>query len=556
MDVFVQGKQKVSLHQNDFKGKGGQGSVYVKGRTAYKVYTDPAAMIPIAKIGELAALTSPAIVKPEEILLDRGRTPVGYTMRGVPDAIPLCQTLTRAFRDRSDLTPDRMLGLVRRLQEGVAHVHAQGLLIVDLNENNFLVGSRFDEVYFIDVDSYQTPHFPATALMESVRDRHAKGFSTETDWFSFAIVSFQMFVGIHPYKGKHPTLPTLDDRMQANVSVLDSAVSLPAACLPFDVIPSVYRRWYRAVLDEGRRLPPPDRMDAIVIAPSPLPQRPIFGGSAFQIEELEEFGADVRNYVQGLVVTAQGVVIGGKSVLHPGVQIGRVPQTGHAVAAWADRGRVRFFDLHREADLVTDIAGEDVMAADGRLYVKNGESLLEIEFWPLPATTVVKPKLVAPVMAQATRLFEGGAVQNVLGAYYAVLLPSRGRAYPIRLPELDGAQVVEAKFQHRVLMVSTAKNGRYDKFILRFDASFQTYDLRRIEDVPTPGLNFVVLESGVCLHLNDRDELEVFSPRKDAPELKVIADPALKGDCRLFKNGTQALFARGRTLFKFSMGTP
>ncbi len=267
MDVYVKG-QKVRLTPSEFKAQGGEGAVYVKGQTAYKVYADPAKMIPSAKIGELSALTLPDIIRPQDVLLDNRRAPVGYTMRSVPDAVVLCQTFPRAFRERMGVTPDAMLHLVRALQEGVAHVHAQGILIVDLNEMNFLIDPQFRHVFFIDVDSYQTPHFPATALMESVRDRHATAWNAGTDWFSFAVVSFQMFVGIHPYKGKHPALKTLEERMQANVSALHPAVSIPAACLPFDVIPRVYRDWYRAVLDQGQRLPPPSGVLETIALPT------------------------------------------------------------------------------------------------------------------------------------------------------------------------------------------------------------------------------------------------------------------------------------------------
>src|SRR5207248_7337064 len=112
-------------------------------------------------------------------------------------------------------------------QEGVRHVHERGILIVDLNEMNFLLDASVEEILFIDVDSYQTPGFPATALMESIRDRHAARFSQATDWFSFGIVSFQMFTGIHPYRGKHPTLTGLDARMERNVSVLNPEVAVP-----------------------------------------------------------------------------------------------------------------------------------------------------------------------------------------------------------------------------------------------------------------------------------------------------------------------------------------
>lgn len=551
MDVYLAGK-KIGLHHAEFKGQGGEGAVYIKGGTAFKIYADPQKMIPHAKIQQLAVLTRPEIVRPREVLTDARQTPVGYTMTCVPDAWPLCQTFSKAFRDRHGLTPDRALRLVQRLQEGVAHVHGQGILIVDLNETNFLIDAALETVYFIDVDSYQTPGFPATALMDSVRDRHSHTFSTGTDWFSFAVVSFQMFAGIHPYKGKHPSLKTLEARMQANVSVLNKDVSVPTVCPPFDVIPSAYREWYRAVLDGGQRCPPPDGPQAVLIL-APRVTRPAVGSSLFEIEELAEFDADIIGYAQGLVVTERGVVFGGRTVLGSNVRVGVVPQNGHAVAAWMDRDCVRFYDLNAGQELTADVRGEDVMGSDGRLYVRQGPSLLEVEFVALPATTLVTVKTIAHLMEQATQLFEGVAFQNMLGAWYATLLPRRGKAYQIRLPELDGAQIVEARFDNGVLMLVTAHNGRYDKLILRFDDDYQSYDVRRLADVPAPSVNFVALGSGVCLHLNENDELEVFSRRKGAAGLKVFSDPALAGDCRLFKNGSQALFARGALLHKFTM---
>jgi hypothetical protein len=158
-------------------------------------------MIAPAKLRELSVLAEPNIIRPEKILLDARKTPVGYSMRYVDRARALCQIFPRAFRVRNNLSSGSIVSLVRRLQDGVRYVHSKGILIVDLNELNFLISDDFTEIYFIDVDSYQTPSFPATALMESVRDRHSHGFSEKTDWFSFAVVSFQMFVGIHPYKG-------------------------------------------------------------------------------------------------------------------------------------------------------------------------------------------------------------------------------------------------------------------------------------------------------------------------------------------------------------------
>ena len=64
-------------------------------------------------------------------------------MRQVENACSLCQLFPRAFRQRTNLTPDVALSLVRKLQAGVRHVHANNILIVDLNELNFLVAEDF-----------------------------------------------------------------------------------------------------------------------------------------------------------------------------------------------------------------------------------------------------------------------------------------------------------------------------------------------------------------------------------------------------------------------------
>jgi hypothetical protein len=157
-----------------------------------------------------------------------------------------------------------IIKLVKKFQDGIQCVHSKDILIVDVNEYNFIVNSSFDEIFFIDCDSYQTPSFPATAIMESIRDRHSKTFSKETDWYSWGILVFQMQIGIHPYKAKHPKYKTLDEKMIHNISVFNKDVSVPAVCYPLTVIPENYRNWYKAIFEDGKRIAPPDTMIAVV----------------------------------------------------------------------------------------------------------------------------------------------------------------------------------------------------------------------------------------------------------------------------------------------------
>lgn len=555
MQISIPGKGFITLMQADFKAAGGQGSVYVKGTTAYKIYANPNQMIPLAKVQELSVLTQPNIIRPLDVIYDQHNIAVGYTMRSIANAYALCRLFPKAFRQRYHLTPDVVLQLVQKLRTGVRDIHTNKILLVDLNEMNFLVAEDFSELYFIDTDSYQTPSFPATALMDSVRDRHAKTFNERSDWFSFAVVSFQMFVGIHPYKGSHKKLTSMDARMHANVSVLNPAVTVPSACLPFDVIPPNWRDWYKAVLEDGKRLPPPEDEQAVItLAATQMPTQK--DSHQFVLTKLSALDGDILNHFNHLTITNANVYAGGKRIAAlpcSNAKVTITPRQHHVIAAWLESHQLRVRDLSTGFDVAADIRGEQLLIADGRMYVKAGTTLSEITFIEFTNKLMIAAKPVGNVLANATQLFDGVAIQNLLGATYASFFPTSGVCYQTRLKELDNYQIIEAKAERNVLIVLATKNGVYDKFIFRFDENFADCDVRVCSDVTLTDINFFVLASGICLHLNDRDQLELFANRKGSSELKVISDEAIDGNDKLFSDGHQALIARGKGLYRIAM---
>jgi hypothetical protein len=557
---FVPSKGQIRLGKSEFKAQGGEGAVYVKGSNAYKIYSDLSRCIEQAKIDELSVLVQPNIIRPLELLIDSRNVPVGYSMRSIGKAHSLCQLFPKAFRQRNNLTPELTLRLVRQLQTGVSHIHSRGILIVDLNEMNFLVAPDFSELFFIDVDSYQTPSFPATVLMESVRDRHAKAYSSDSDWFSFAVVSFQMFVGIHPFKGTYPAfqhLPDnatkLDARMRANVSVLHRSVSVPAACLPFSVIPPNYLDWYRAVFEQGKRLPPPQAVQAAITVPGP-PVGQSIASRKFEVREFREFDSEIIWHDGVITATEQSVYFNGQKYPRPpfDVKLTITPRRQHLVAAYHDGAQLRFRDLTTDRPIQTHVEGEEVMLSHGQLYIKQHEHIFAIDFVELSNNTLLGLRSVANVMMNSTRMFDGVAIQNLLGANYASI-PSGGGCHQVRLSELDGAQIVNAKLYRNVLIVLVTNAGRYDKYVFRFVKDFGSYDVRILPDVTTSDVEFTVLDTGVVLHLIDDDKLEIFSSAKDSIKISVVEDEALKDDLRLFHTGKQALMAKGRKLYKFKL---
>jgi hypothetical protein len=564
MDVIVQGKGRICLNRNEFKAAGGEGAVYVKGDVAYKLYGQmdnrghfapaPQKMIPLGKVQELSVLTERHIIKPETPILDAAGTPFGYTMRALPNALALCQLFPKAFRDRHHLTPDQMLKLVQRLRAGVAHIHTKGILLVDLNEMNFLVDTAFETVYFIDVDSYQTAHYPATAIMPSIRDPHSATFSPLTDWYSFAIVSFQLLVGIHPYKGTHPTLDTLEARMRANVSVLNAAVKIPPVCQPLAVLPSVYRDWYEAVLERGERLSPPDSPVATAVVVQPVIQS-LQGSALFTIQPFGSYAGDVVAVVGNTVLTTAGVWAGAHRLAGAaaGSVLGVTPIHRLPILARVRQGVLAVTDATRQQDLPVSLLADEVMATDGRIYFRQGGLLQELDVTEFPGKLLITPTVVGNVLGQATRLFEGVVIQSLLGATYAGLLPARGQFREIRLAELDTYRVVDARYENHVLVVIGTQQGRYDRLVFRFAEDFGSYDLRTIADVPLLGINVTVLDTGVALLLAENGTLEIFSHSPGNVAVKTVTDPAIGSDSRLAHDGAQAFIARGNRLFTFSM---
>ena len=562
MKVYVKGEPEVSLGKSQFVAEGGEGKVFARGKTGYKIYHDPAKAIPIGKIQALAAISHHDVIKPADALFTGKRAKhVGHTFRFVKDTWTLCQLFPRAFREREGLEHEATIKLMRKIQEGVQAVHQAGVLIVDLNEMNFLVSHDFSTPYFIDVDSYQTTQYPATAIMPSVRDPlvHGVDFTEDSDWFSFAVVSFQLLTGIHPYKGKHPSVKGLEDRMKAGISIFDPEVKIPKVAYGLAVVPDVYKDWYEALFVDRKRFAPPADLQAVIILRTVI--RKITGTDNFDVTALAEFTKDIRAVFSGgghVVVQAGYEMFVDKRMAgdwQPAVVVGFTPKHGHPVAALTtpDLHHLGLYDLTTKEMIPATLRADDVMVSGETIYVKSRDKILEVTFTETATKIVAGSRLAANVLENASKLYEGVVLQSLLGEPHASLFPRPGASYQKTLPELKGHKVVEAKHDGGVLMVLAAEGGTYHRFVFRFDADYDKYDLRKVEDVTPAGLNFVTLDSGVCVCLNEDEQLELFSSKVGSKSVKTIEDPELGGDMRLTKHHGQVRFSRGNKLYGMKM---
>jgi hypothetical protein len=564
MDVQIRGKQLVELTENEYIAQGGKARVYGKGDTIFKVYHDPKDMIPEGKIQELGCLVEPNIIKPEDVLLDEDSTPIGYTMRRVQHCEPLCKLFMGGFRTRNSFTPHRAVMLAETIRDIVSKVHDAGILIVDGNEFSYLVDSRqFAIPYFIDVDSYQTKSYPAPAISPSIRDWHAQSFSELTDWFSFAIVVCQLFVGIHPYKGKHLDYKRndIESRMKDNVSIFGPGVSLPKSARDFSHIPKSYLEWFIKLFEKGERSEPPMIGPVSVAKPKKLT---LTSSASIEISEIESRDHDILFFatVHGQkIVKTRGMLHVNKARygVSPDSEVVFTPKTLVPVFAGIYDGRLAL-QTHAMSKQIAALPLEcsEMMVVDNALYIRSFGKLTEIAFHETGQTIVSSVKAQWDFMPQSSKVYSGCVYQDVLGRpYFAIPVPREdglGSCFIKEIPELAGYKVVDARRRGRVLMVMGHKGNRYDRHIFVFSDDYSRYGTRIAEDIePSTGLNFTVLDNGVAVHIPRDGTVEAFFADPDKPGVRAVRDRTITSEMRLCKDRTTAAVIFGQGVFGIRM---
>ena len=570
MKVFVKGQGSLTLNKSAFLAKGGQGSVYVLGDRAFKVYNAGTAAMSAGKTRELAAIADRFVITPEALLLDsrRGNT-IGYSMPFVQGAFALCQLFPPAFRQRHNLDPSAMFRLVGELQQRVQSIHRAGALVVDLSPLNFLVDQQLRHVYAIDTDSYQTPSYPATAISPSICDpltAATQDFSELSDWFSFAVVAFQMFIGVHPYRGKHPKVKGLSERMRQHLSLFGPKVSAPPVALAFDVIPPAYRDWLRAVLEDGKRLAPPTSAGGLVLVPAVAAtvSPSVHQGAAVSLTQvcclpatIRQIGSDGQD--QLLLLTDQGLLDeSGRRIdksAPSDAQLVTTARLGRPVLAWIENGnQLRLRDSHAKVQLQAPTTAEQLCVVGSRLLAKSGDQIVELLLTEVGSGLIASSRVVAKVLPHASQLYPGLIVQSLLGACYLSLLDERGGCHQVRVAELDGMKILDAKHDRGVVVLIAADQaGDCHRLVLRhrLDGS-ASYDLRWVRDVGHTAVDVCTLDRGVCVCRDEDGGLEIFSAKPGSTSLRQLpSEPALAGG-RLGRHAGQVLLVRDKELLRMS----
>lgn len=551
--VQVQGGEWLRLSYQELLAEGGEGRVYVRDELAYKLYHDPARVMPAGKLRELAMLDHPAVIRPQALLLDQHQRPLGYCMARVRDGAPLVRLFAQQFQRQRGIDGGVCLALCEAMAGVVRRVHQQGCLLVDANELNWLVlGPDYRRIAVIDVDSFQTPHYPATAQSPTIHDYQQSGFSQASDWFALAVLICQLWVGVHPYKGRHADFSPNDlaGRMRAGVSLFDPAVSLPPSARSPARIPAPWQEWLQRVLAAGERQPAPTLRGTALSVPL-VPPTP---GGSVTLERLDVYPAALKTV---RIIHGQRLVESGAQLWLNGTVFSRPPGEGilllpEGIPLWAQlvKGQLQLQDLENGQIWPTGIAARACFSVADRCYLLTRERLLEIRCRYLGMRWQALVVASWGVLPEATQLGEGLLFQRVFGQTRLLIPYQGGSLAQLVVPELAQHRVLGGRWEAGVAVLVGVQNGRLDRFILRFNSEHRHYQLRRQEDIPTPTWNMAVLDTGVAVLV--AETLEVFFSQPQRPGWREVDGSAVT-DLHLVAEGSQLLGFQSDTLYRLQL---
>lgn len=281
MDVYVGGK-RVKVSPQASVGKGGEADVFaLGGGTVLKLWKTPEHPDYEGALAEQDAAKDridlhqqklrafpgglPArVVAPLELATDRsGQRITGYTMGFVEGAEVLMRFGDPKLRDLA-ASSARVLA---DLHATVAGLHARGVVIGDFNDLNVLV--KDEQAYLIDADSFQFGGFLCRVFTERFvdplhcdpqekRPLLCKPFSTDSDWYAFAVMVMQTLLSVGPYGGVYrpksasARLPECA-RSLRRITVFHPEVLYPKPAAPYAVLPDDLLQHLHLVFEKDAR---------------------------------------------------------------------------------------------------------------------------------------------------------------------------------------------------------------------------------------------------------------------------------------------------------------
>lgn len=565
--VSIEGSlQKLELNDKDFIHAGGEGSVYIKGDIAFKIYHDPSKSLEIERVRELQKIDCPNVVKPEKTLYDMSGKPIGYTMKALNNVWALTRLFNKSFRAKNAVTDSHIVKLIDRLRVTYSRLHELGFLVTDGNELNFMVGDNFTEIYFIDVDAYKTPSYPSRAYNEATLDPNLSlpnlKFDEESDWFAYAIITSQLLTGIHPFKGIYEGKKykfgknDIPARISHRISYFNKDVRLARPIIPLDSIPSGYKDWFNMMFETDNRSAPPATFSGLKSSKLKLSTKI---SSILSVTKEDEFPDAIECvYTNGTKLAIKTVdyfsVSGSKfKFTNPDSEMIFLPETNKPILLKTISG---FLVTHNTSTGLIEKHQMDLRSLfvySNRVYGISQNALLEISFKAANSKLKAFSDVLETLNPGSATQYDGIVIERLLGGTHASILIEQGQCAKLHLKDFDDKRIINAKYENNVLALVYYDRGNYKKVTYKIDRSYRKLKLVSEVSVESQDIQLAVLAQGVAISLEEDLSINIFSNKFSQEGVNTVSNAYEGDDLTIFSNGTQLKGYKGKALYGLSL---
>lgn len=571
LQVELVGRGKLTLNPTMHLATGGEASVYRTHGTIVKLYTDQAKMAQPGMVDHLlflATFDDPRVVAPRNLVNNSQGNPIGYYMDYV-DGEELSSVFTNDYRQRAGFGDEQASLLVDDMFKVMIYAHGHKATMVDPNELNWTtVAAKLPSrsVRALDVDAWLVPGYqPSTIpMMASIRDWHTRKVGVETDRFALAVVTFQVYTGIHPYRGTLDGYKRteMERRMKDKASVFTKGVRLSHAVRDFGCIPGPLLAWYEAVFQNGDRSQPPSPF--YVAGASPAKKVQVLrvvttGAGALKYERIFDRPGDpaIRVFPCGVVLTRSLKLFDLTTRRHIATAESEDCEVTKVDGGWllANDGPQPTFSYIDAAaltavPLTVNLNAKGIVRYQNRLFGVTLEGLVELILKKF-ARPILSVGHTWQSMYNSTRWFDGVGVLDAMGATYLLAPFGDSACAQVRVRELDGLRVIRAKGGPRfVSVIGINKDGEYRKVELTFDRLYKTYTVWQ-GDAESPELSMSLLPRGVVATVVRDGELVIFAPT--AGNVTRVTDKDVTTTMLLGNWDDVVVFIRDGQLWRVSM---
>lgn len=539
----VEGVGTLIPSQSNHLGTGGEASVYQYQNWAVKILKDPAKARANDLAGRLNLLTkvnSTRLATPRHKVYDKAGDLVGYSMPLIQGEMVI-RAISGDWRKKTGFSIEHGLNVVENMRLANCEAHSIGAVVVDGNELNYIMNPSTQNVVLIDTDSWKIGGFCPTAIFDSIRDPLVSGadFSQESDWFSWAIVSFQILIGIHPFAGKLAGYGKTDmlRRMKEGASVFSPGIQLPTNIRPLSSIPSDLLLWYKSVFEKKLRTAPPP-INSSQASTSSIPAVKYTTVSSAKVSHipLHTFKEEIKEVIStGYVLTENDAFDAKKD---------NFPLKGSS-----GQGKLGLLRGPKEVCIsLPPVDSEYYYLGDHVIHVNTSTKIASEIVW---YSTGYANKGVLNIHPSSSRFFKDLVYQDNFGVPYFVETLLREGFLGAPCKDLEGEAILDGfgLGTGYALILHMDRMGIKRKTWFKRDIA----SWKKLTSVPTDKvcLNIAKNDIGVWVEIEDDGEIRYGLNGESCHELK---DDSVTFDMTLFKGPSGICYFLGKTIYRLKLG--